>query len=433
MLVINCLGRYHCLMQLDFMWIGRYAGVIAEGSRSGKNYMNEIAASKRPEPDKKFHTGEVVTISTGHLFHDVFAAFLAPMLPLIIGKLGISVSMAGFLDVTRKLPSLANPFVGMLADRLSLRLFVIMAPAITAIAMCLLGLAPTYGILLLMLFVSGVSSTLFHVPAPVIIKKISADRIGTGMSLFMLGGELSRTLGPLVISGALALWGLEGTWRLMPVGIVASAVMFVKLRHLDIRPSAGKSGFRNIGITLKKMRFLLFCIGGYLLFSSSMKFALTLYLPTYLTSRGDSLWTASGYLALLQLAGALGSFLSGQLSDRIGRKRTLLIAGLLNPLLMMAYLKAPDPWAALILFLQGLVLFAPGPVLLALVQDGTTSHPAFINGVYMTISFLATSLMVLLTGFLMDRTTFELTYWISSFMALGALPFILMLPKVEKL
>ena len=219
----------------------------------------------------------------------------------------------------------------------------------------------------------------------------------------------------------------------MPVGITASVVMFVKLRHLEIRPSTGGFGIRKMGITLQKMRFLFFCIGGYLLFSSSMKFALTLYLPTYLTSRGDSLWAASGYLALLQLAGALGSLLSGQLSDRIGRKRTLLIAGLLNPLLMMAYLKAPDPWATIILFLLGLVLFAPGPVLLAMVQDGKTSHPAFINGVYMTISFLATSLMVLLTGFLMDRITFNLTYWISAFMAVGAVPFIMMLPKVEKL
>ncbi len=396
--------------------------------------MNQQDASERSESDNTFHTGEVVAISTGHLFHDVFAAFLAPMLPLLIAKLGISVSMAGFLDVTRKLPSLANPFVGMLADRLSLRIFVVTAPAVTAVVMCLLGLAPSYGILLLMLLVTGISSTMFHVPAPVIIKEISADKIGTGMSLFMLGGELSRTLGPLVISGALALWGLEGTWRLMPVGIAASAVLFVKLRNLDVRPSStGGFEFRKMGITLKKMRFLLFCIGGYLLFSSSMKFALTLYLPTYLTSRGDSLWTASGYLALLQLAGALGSFLSGALSDRIGRKETLLIAGLLNPVLMMAYLKAPGGWAAPVLFLQGLVLFAPGPVLLALVQDGKTSHPAFINGVYMTINFLATSLMVLLTGLLMDSITFELTYWISAFMALAAVPFILMLPKVEKL
>ena len=75
--------------------------------------------------DKKFQTGNVLTISFGHLMHDTYTAFLAPLLPLLISKLGLSLSMAGLLDVIRKIPSLFNPFIGLLADKICVKYIVI--------------------------------------------------------------------------------------------------------------------------------------------------------------------------------------------------------------------------------------------------------------------------------------------------------------------
>ncbi|NQT65143.1 MAG: MFS transporter, partial [FCB group bacterium] len=123
---------------------------------------------------KKFQFGNVLTVSFAHLSHDIYSSFLAPLLPLLISKLDISLSMAGFLDVTRKLPSLFNPLVGLIADRVCVRYFIIITPAITGIAMSLLGVAPSYPILLILLFIAGISNTLFHVPSPVMIKHVSA-------------------------------------------------------------------------------------------------------------------------------------------------------------------------------------------------------------------------------------------------------------------
>src|SRR6056297_2955543 len=151
---------------------------------------------------KKFQLGNIITISSAHLIHDVHSAFLAPILPLLIQKLGISLSLAGLLDVIRKLPSLLNPLIGIIADKVCVRYFIIVAPFITGTVMSLLGLAPTYAVLVIMLLVAGISSTLFHVPAPVMVKNIAGKRTGKGMSFYMLGGELARTLGPLIITTA---------------------------------------------------------------------------------------------------------------------------------------------------------------------------------------------------------------------------------------
>ena len=186
---------------------------------------------------KDFKTNHVVLVSSAHLLHDTFSSFLAQALPILIDKFGISKTLAGLLSIVQRIPSLFNFLVGIMAENIKARYLVIFAPAVTSVAMSLIGVAPGYIFLVILLFISGISSTLFHVPAPVMIKKLSGSRIGKGMSYFMLGGDLARTLGPLVIVGVVSLWGLEGTYKLIPFGLAASVFLFIKLRKVNISSS----------------------------------------------------------------------------------------------------------------------------------------------------------------------------------------------------
>ena len=106
---------------------------------------------------KTFQTGQIVTLSVSHFIHDVYSSFLAPLLPLLIEKLSMSLTQAGFLSTIMQVPALLNPYIGSLADRISVRYFIILAPAMTAIPMSLIGLAPSYGVLLILLFIAGIS------------------------------------------------------------------------------------------------------------------------------------------------------------------------------------------------------------------------------------------------------------------------------------
>ena len=376
---------------------------------------------------KKFQFGNVVTISFAHLSHDIYSAFLAPLLPLLIAKLGISLSMAGLLDVVRKLPSFFNPFIGLMADRICVRYFVILSPAITAIAMSLLGAAPSYPILVILLFVAGISNTLFHVPSPVMIKHVSADQTGKGMSYFMLGGEIARTLGPLLITAAISWWGLEGSWRVMPLGLVASIILYVKLTNLKINQDFQKKKDTGAKETFRKLIPFFIIIFGITIFRAAMKLSLTLFLPTFLTKQGSSLWLAGISLAILQFSGAIGTFFAGPISDKFGRKNILLITSIVNPILMWIFISANGSYMIPLLIIMGFFLFASGPVLLALVQDTDSDHPSFVNGIFMTISFGVSSLMVLLIGFLGDRFGLILTYRFCAIISVASIPFILML------
>ena len=377
---------------------------------------------------KKFEIGKVLTISFAHLSHDMFTAFLAPILPLLIDKLGISLSMAGLLDVIRKIPSLLNPFVGLMADRICVRYFIILTPAITAITMSLLGSISNYPILLILLFVAGISSTLFHVPTPVMIKHVARDETGKGMSYYMLGGEIARTLGPLLITAVISWWGLKNSWRVMPIGIIASFILYLKLRNININQGFQKNK-KEVGAkeTFKKLIPFFGIIFGITIFRAAMKLSLTLYLPTFLTKQGNSLWLAGISLAILQFSGAIGTFFAGSISDKFGRKNILLITSIINPILMWIFISTNGNLMIPLLVIMGFFLFASGPVLLALVQDTDSEHPAFINGIYMTISFGVSSLMVLLIGFLGDHFGLMATYRFCAIISIASIPFILML------
>ena len=60
------------------------------------------------------------------------------------------------------------------------------------------------------------------------------------MSFYMLGGEIARTLGPLVIIGAVSLWGLEEIYKLIPFGVPASIILYFKSEKSEFRMSSKK-------------------------------------------------------------------------------------------------------------------------------------------------------------------------------------------------
>ncbi len=382
------------------------------------------------KPNSEFKKTEVIILSLAHLAHDTFSAFLAPLLPLLIDKLGMSLSMAAFLDIIRRIPALFNPFLGLLAEKTGIKYFVILTPAITAISMGLVGLANSFAMLFILLIVAGISAALFHVPSPVIVKEASGNKVGLGMSFFMVGGELARTLGPLLVLSAVSLWGLEGIYRLIPLGIGASVVLYVKLKNLDVDRSAQKP--KEKGDTRKLLhRYggFLCVIAAFLCFQAAMKSALTLYLPVYLTHQGASLWSAGISLSVLQFFGVIGTFCAGNISDKIGRRNTLIISSIGSVAAMALFVATQN---IIILAVLGLFLFASGPVLMASIQDTNSNMPTFMNSMYMFINFGVSSVLVFALGFMGDWIGLERTYQLSVLFSLGSIPMAFLLTRSKQ-
>jgi len=382
------------------------------------------------EKKNKFQLNNVLLISIAHFVHDTYSAFLAPIIPLLKAKLGINNTLVSLLFVAQQIPSLLNPFIGIIADNLKIRYLVIIAPAVTTICMSLLGVSPYYIIIIILLFISGLSSALFHVPTPVLIKKISGDRIGKGMSFYMLGGEAARTVGPLIIVAAVEVWGLEGTYKLVPFGLLASLILYFKLRNINISQDIPKNkSLAGINATFKEHLPFFLLIAGIMFFRGFMKTSISSFLPTYLGEKGGSLWLGGVSLSVFEFAGAIGAYLAGTYSDKIGRLRMLTIIILISPVLMLLFISSNGPSMFPLLLILGFFIISSTPVLLALVMDFDSEHQAFLSGVFMFISFVSSSITNLVVGILSDFIGLVDTYKVSSILAFLAIPFVLMLRR----
>ena len=380
-------------------------------------------------PDtQKFQTGNVILIAFSHLIHDIYGAFLAPILPLLIEKLGFSYTMAGFLTVAQRFPSILNPWLGVLADRISVRYFLIGAPAVTAVSMSLLGLAPSYAVLVVLLVIMGISAACYHVPTPVMIRQIAGKQVGKGMSFYMFAGELARTLGPLALVGAVSLWGLERTYWLIPPGLFASLFLYLKFKNIPLQHHARVSPSAGLRQTLVDMRSTLLGLTGIIIFMGGLKGAMVAFLPAYLTAKGYSLAVAGISLSVLEAGGVIGVLAAGTLSDKLGRKFVLLAAIMGTPLLTWIFLLSSSALTLPILFLLGFFLLSNGPVMLAIVQESGSDRPAYVNGMYMMLNFVTGSGMTVLIGVLNDRLGLDMTYQLATFWFFGALFCLPLLP-----
>jgi len=364
----------------------------------------------------------------GHFIHDVYSSFLSPLLPLLIEKLSMSLTQAGFLSTIMQVPALLNPYIGILADRISVRYFVILAPSLTAIPMSLIGMAPSYGILLILLFITGISVSVFHVPAPVMISDLSAARKGRGMSFFMTGGELARSIGPLVAVAAVSVFGLEDFYPVMIFGLISTGWLYFKFRTAPAKP-VSSARRPSISETWHNLSFVLLPLSAILVTRGFMHASMVAFLPTYIKMETGNLWLAGMALTLFEAAGVAGVLAAGSISDWFGRRKTLLVSLLGAPLCLFVFALSGGGLRVAALIFTGFTLLSTTPVMLALVQENAGRAPAAANGLFMMVSFIARSAVVVVVGFIADRIGLNSTYLISAAIGLISVPFVLMLPK----
>lgn len=406
-----------------------HAGVagIAERRRS-EIQMTATAASmeRKVQGGQKFQANRIILISGGHFVHDSFSAFIAPLLPLLIDRLGLSLLLAGSLSVFSLLPSLLSPLIGYLADRFTVRYLVIFAPAVTATLATLIGFMPSYGMAALLLFTMGLSVMSFHAPAPAMIAHIAGKKVGRGMSFFMAGGELGRTLAPLLVGFGVAQWGIDGLWRLMCFGWLATFILFIQLRDVSAKREWGIPKAKPLP---KRMLRVFAPLFGVMIFRSLATSGLTAFMVVYLVNvRGYELIPATGALSLYGLAGVAGALAGGTLSDRFGRRAMVALAAICSALFMLVFVHVNGPLLIPILLALGASSYSATPVFQALVQDQLPDNRATASGIFFLYEYGVRAFSIMIAGVLGDALGLQTAFIVAALFSLISLPLIMTLP-----
>ncbi len=388
--------------------------------------LDEVAAG-----DDTFDAGRTFMVAGAHLAHDLYSSFLGILIPAVQDKLGLSLAVVSLMIPATQVPGVAQPFVGYLADRTTRKWFVVAAPTVTAITLSSVALAPNVAVVLLLLMAAGLSSACFHAPAVALMGELGGKKTGRAMSIFMAFGESARTIGPLLLTAAIALFTLEGSAVVMVFGIVASIVLYFTLdtRESDAqRKTAKKVEFRPLLRARRKPLIALLAVS---VINGLATSPFQYFLVKYLESNGRSHWYAGIALSLISGAGIAGGLLAGNLSDSVGRKTVLAITSLAATPLFYLYLFLENgSWIVLaVLMAAGFVAIGIRPVVLAVAQDLMPEARGATAGLMLAIGFIAQSIVAPLFGALGDSIGLNHAFWIISAMSLMALPFIPFLPS----
>jgi FSR family fosmidomycin resistance protein-like MFS transporter len=360
-------------------------------------------------------------VAVAHGLNDAYAAFLHPLLPRIMDRLGLSIALAATLAMTLSLASsVLQPVMGWLADRYGHRPFVVLGPLLSGVFLSLIGVAPTFAALAVCLALGGLGSAAFHPPGASLAARVSeGGASGARFSYFSFGGALGYAVGPLAAVGIVAAFGLERLWlAMLPVLVLALPLYRLLPAPRAERPAAPPPSFATA------LRLLAGPLGLVFGISAVGAFVQRLFLtfePIIVHAAGGT--EALGALMLsIYLGGqAVGTLVGGALTDRMDRRRLLVLLSTLSlPAHIAALALAPGSSPALAAaFVAGLLNMALLPPVVVMAQELTPGGAAVGAGIAMGLAWATGSIGVLGVGVLGDA-------WGAQTAALAAMPVMLL-------
>lgn len=347
------------------------------------------------------------SIAVAHGLNDLYAAFLHPLLPRIMERLGLNIALAATLAMTLSLAaSIVQPAMGHFADRYGRRTFIVMGPVLSAVFLSLIGIAPSFAVLVLCLALAGLGSAAFHPPAAS-MAAAAGDRatMGARYSIFSFGGALGYAIGPLVAVAIVARGGLSAlTWAMLPM-LVFAPILFVLV------PSGAHERTRHAerkGRPLALLPLLRGPLGLVFGVSAVAAFMQRVYLtmePILVNHAGGSERAGAIALSIYLGAQALGSLSGGPLADRIERRKLLLwLTGLSMPMHALAFWLPSGSFAGIgATIIAGFVNMAILPPIVLLAQELVPDGASLGAGIVMGAAWATGSIGMLGIGILADQ------------------------------
>jgi MFS transporter, FSR family, fosmidomycin resistance protein len=343
-------------------------------------------------------------VAAAHFFNDIYMGFLTPLYPIAMEKFGLSLSMVGAISMVAALASaLSQPFFGMLFDRFGVTASLYLAPLLTGLLVSCLGIAPSYPVFLVLLFLGCLGSAAFHPKGASVTPTLSGGHPEVGMAIFSAGGNLGFAAGPAAIAFFIAAFGFRATPFLTIPAAVVAAVLFLLFPAQELQRrtvTAAKVTLKGLFSNRKDLRMLLRLVFVNFCLTIAVR-GLSTFLPVYMANLSVSV-TSIGVLFTAMLAlGAVASVFVSTLSRRTGKRILILVsAGLGAPLAVGACLLFPSAAANALVIAAGMVLSFTSPLLILMAQKHSGNSPAMASSLIMGFSWGLAGLAMVPLGLL---------------------------------
>lgn len=338
-----------------------------------------------------------------HFIGDFYNSFINPLLPVFMGKFSLTLTQVGLIaGISRFLAFLVQPSVGYIADHYRTRIFVLGGPLLAIVFIPLVGIAPSFLVLILFVSLGSIGSSMYHPSIAGMVSTYSGRHFGFSMSVFNMGGTLAFGVGPLFITYLVDSYGLGASPFTMILGLAVMALLF------RIVPPPQGEGLGNLGFigSIREVMgtvwksIMLLCV--VMVLRAFVGQSFMVFIPVLYAQEGYSLVSIGTVVSLFTVAGAISGLIAGHLSDRVGYKPIFYLAhGLTTPCLYLL-LYVPRNWVYFSAFLAGFFALATLPLGVAMAQELAPKGRSMVSSLIMGLTFGLGGVMTPLTGKLGD-------------------------------
>ena len=346
-------------------------------------------------------------LSGGHLATDFASGAVPAMLPFFAAKFDLNYTLTAVLMLAALASSsLTQPLFGLWSDKRGALWLLPAGIGLAGFGIGLAAVAPTYGILVILIFLSGLGIAAFHPEGAKFAVFASGRKRASGMSLFNIGGNMGYALGPIIVT-PLVLWlglGLGGVVAALPV-LVGSVAVLCALPYLSrLRPEPRARGAASAGADDVRAMVIL---GGVIGLRSVAWFGLLTFVPLWVVSLGNSEADGNRMLSLMLVAGAVGTLALGPIADRFGLRRTLLVAQAILTPMILVFVLVGGVVGALALMMVGICVVGTFGLTMVLSQMYLPEHVGMASGLSIGLAMGLGGVAAVALGAIADAVDLE--------------------------
>jgi FSR family fosmidomycin resistance protein-like MFS transporter len=377
----------------------------------------------RERIDRRAMTG----LSAGHLAVDFSGGALPALIPFLTERFDLSYTLVAVLVLASAISaSVVQPLFGLWSDRRGAIWLLPVGVATGGIGMAFAAASPSYWLVVVFVTISGLGTAAYHPEGSKFAAYVSGRRRASGMSLFSIGGNLGFGLGALATTPLVVALGLTGGLLLAVPAIAVAVALFALVPYLlgfvperAVRARhAGQDDRRALGLLLTVITF-----------RSLAWYGLLTFVPLWEVSLGHSKSYGNHLLALMLLAGGVGTLAAGPIADRIGLRTVLLAANLaLCPLMLIFMLVGGTPGAVALAFV-GVAMIGTFGVTMVMSQQYLPRHIGTASGLSIGFSIGLGGIAALVLGAIADSIDLRTALYVSSAAPVAAVLLTFLLPR----
>ena len=365
------------------------------------------AVSGRVRPNVKL----IGLLAAGHCIIDVNQGSLTALLPFLKSAHALSYAQAAMILLIANLTSsIIQPLFGYLSDQIARRWLLPVSVMLSGIGLGFTGLAPTYGVVLVLIVVTGIGVAAWHPEGYKTATGVAGDRKATALSWFSFGGNVGIAVGPAIITTLVTTLGLAGTLGMMVPSAIMAALILAALPLIGraaapVRTSAAQARGANRPGALALLI-------GVVTLRSWTTLGFSTFVPFFYIDvlRQDPAMVGPLLFVFLG-GGALGSIVAGPLADRWGPRAFIRWVFLAALPFGIGFMLADGLLRFVMLALFGALMTSSFSVSVVLAQAYLPRNAGMASGLIVGFAIGTGGLAVTLLGVLADHYGVAAALW----------------------